>query len=212
MARRDSNAKINAPTVLLVEGDDENDILSLMLSNMKSEWGKDVDIRVADGRANLVTRLHALAVISGFADVKKIAVCVDADDDPQATNQEWLEIQQSFKVTHKTTHPDIEFDFLVLPDPAQSGALENVFLNSIKHDDPSLGCVKSLMACVFDHAAHSTQAQKDKFALITYVNTHVTKPYHRIGTAVRNDAYDLFDFEHRAFESLRAFLRNLLNV
>ena len=197
--------KITADSVLLVEGKDEIEICTLLLNAIKPGWKAWLDIQPMGGKAGLVLGARAIAVVSGFDRLKKLAVIVDADDDPLETTTVWASEKNDFDDKHLPK----EFHYLVLPASEQKGALEAVFLQSIPLDNASFQCVKNFMGCISDHTLHTTQAQKDKLALMTYTNTHTRTPSGSVGFAMTKDAKDLFDFKNPAFKPLVDFLESL---
>lgn len=197
--------KIEADVLLLVEGKDEKDIFSLLLDQIKPGWSAQIDIQSVDGKAGLLPGAQAIPVVSGFDRLKKLAVMVDADNDPDRTDTLWAIEKKRFTENHSPK----EFHYLVLPGVQHKGALESVFLQSLDESDLHFKCVTDLMACLSGHAGAQTQAQKDKFALITYINTQVKTPYSRVGFAMTKDAKTLFDFKRPAFQRLVDFLKSL---
>ena len=200
--------KISAEVVLLVEGPDDQTVVSLLLSSIATHWRPLIDVQaVADG-GGLEAGLGALATVSGFDRVKKVAVLVDADQSPEEAHQRWARHKTEFAVNHAGK----QLSFCVLPSHTVKGALESLFLQSLNINDPGFTCVQALVACLGDHSIHTTQAQKDKLALTTYINSRVKNPYSRIGVALKQDARALFDFKHPAFKPLVEFLEDLIHV
>lgn len=85
-------------------------------------------------------------------------------------------------------------------------------MQSLAEEDGKFQCVKQLMVCLSGNTRHTTQSQKDKLALITYINASVKTPYARVGVALNQKARDLFDFKHAAFIPLVGFLESLTHV
>ena len=197
--------KITADSVLLVEGQDEIDICTLLLNEIKPDWTALLDIQATGGKPGLLPGARAISVVSGFDRLKKLAVIVDADEESDKTYALWA----SEKMVFSNKNSPKEFHFLVLPGLKQAGALETVFLQSLPLDNTSFQCVEKFMGCISGHTPHSTQAQKDKLALITYINTRVMAPYSRVGFAMTKDAKNLFDFKNPAFKPLVDFLESL---
>ena len=200
--------KISAEVVLLVEGPDDQTVVGLLLDSIAPDWRLRVDVQaVADG-GGLHAGLGALATVSGFDRIKKVAVLVDADQSPEDVHQRWTLRKTEFSMNNAGR----QLSFCVLPSNTVKGALESLFLQSLDANDPSFACVQTLVACLADHSIHTTQAQKDKLALTTYINSRVKNPYSRIGIALKQDARALFDFKHPAFKPLVEFLEDLIHV
>lgn len=200
--------KITAEVVLLVEGADDQQIVAALLDQLKPGWKSLIDIQAKAQNGGLVQGARALAVVSGFDRVKTVAVLVDADETPEKTNARWAAETQSFL----QKHPALQMRYLVLPSADLKGALETVFLQSLSVENEKFQCVKQLMVCLSGITRHTTQSQKDKLALITYINACVKTPYARVGKALEQAARGLFDFKHPAFIPLVVFLESLTHV
>jgi hypothetical protein len=196
---------ITADVVLLVEGKDDRQIVCHLLDGINPDWKQCVDVQAKGGVNGLEPAVRAIAVVSGFDRVKKVAVLVDADERPEKTDETWAEEKRLFLAAH----PDREMHYLVLPSSTDKGALETVFLRSLELENTNAQCVVKFMSCISGNTLHTTQAQKDKLELITYINTHVKTPFSRVGFAMANDAKNLFDFNHPAFQPLVVFLKSL---
>lgn len=201
--------KIDAPVVLLVEGADDEDVVNLLLDEIQPDWRQQIDVQLVSNQGGHLARLNALATVSGFLNrVKKVAILEDSDETPEKKQALWVDESQAFT----QRYPGIELVFCLLPSPSKKGALESLFLQSIKPASPNFACVQTFADCVERHTPHTTQAQRDKLALISYVNSHVSGPYSRIGVAIEQDAKTLFDLKHAAFKPLVEFSESLAHV
>ena len=200
---------IDADVVLLVEGSDDIFVAGLLLDNISPTWRTKVDVQEVAQMGGYSQRLIALATLPNFKNrVTKVAVLVDSDNRPAEKAVLWAEEKMRFE----QVNPTVQLVCLIVPSPTTNGALESVFLQSLQPDNASIACVLALNDCLAGHTRHSTQAQKDKFALMTYINSRVKNPYSRIGYALTQDARDLFDFKHPAFKPLVEFLESLIHV
>ena len=200
--------KIDADVVLLVEGSDDVAVVELLLNAIKPDWKRLVDVQALADGGGLSAGVAALATVSGFDRVKKVGVLVDADESPKQIDDQWAKRADEFSANDLGR----QLSYCVLPSNSLKGALESLFLQSLTPGDRHFACVQALTICLDGQTPHTTQAQKDKLALTTYINSRVKSPYSRIGVALKQDARDLFDFKHPAFKPLVEFLENLTHV
>lgn len=199
---------ITARVLLLVEGPDDHAIVCYLLNGINPGWKQSIDVQHKGGASGLAQAARAIRLVTGFDQVRKLAVLVDADEAPEKTDQNWAEEKRLFLIDC----PDRQMHYLVLPSSAAKGALESVFLQSLEPENINFQCVANFMACLSGHTRHTTQAQKDKLALISYINSSVKTPYSRVGIALGQGAKKLFDFTHPAFQPLVVFLESLFDV
>lgn len=199
---------ITKRVLLLVEGPDDHAIVCYLLNGINPDWKQSIDVQHNGGASGLPKAARAIRLVSGFDQVRQLAVLVDADESPAKTDQVWSEEKRLFLIEY----PDRKMDYLVLPSSAAKGALETVFLQSLGQENINFQCVANFMACLSGHTRHTTQAQKDKLALISYINSCVKTPYSRVGVALGQGAKKLFDFTHPAFQPLVVFLESLFDV
>jgi hypothetical protein len=198
---------INAPVLLLVEGRDEKEICEILLHKIDPLFAQKIDVQHADGGASLLASANTVDVLSGFSQLKTMAIVVDAEESPNKTNSTWTQ----FKNTFQKNYPICGCEILVLPSAEESGALETLFLKSLDTEKNSIArCAIDFVACVGELGAQSTQARKDKLALVSYINAHTKNPYSRVGVAIQQDASKLFDFDHPSFQPLTEFLKAVL--
>lgn len=198
---------ITAANVLLVEGKDEKFLAELLLQMHDASFAEKVDIQNEGGGSKLLASAQAIDVVSGFNQLKRLAILVDAEEDRDATDAIWTKFRTDFL----NQYPSRECDYLILPTNQSSGALESVFLQTLDtNTNPIAKCTTDFMTCVAGHDKQSTQAQKDKLALMTYINAEVKTPHSSLSVALLQRAKHLFDFKHEAFKPLTEFLQKLL--
>ena len=196
---------ITKKSLLLVEGPDDHAIVCHLLKEINPNWMQQLDVQCSDGASNLPQAIRAIQFVSGFDQVHQLAVLVDADQSPEKTAQIWSKEKFLFESKFSTK----KFNYFILPSLTAKGALETVFLQSLDLKNTKIQCVTCFMECLSGQTPHTTQAQKDKLALISYINASVKTPYSRVGLALQQKAKDLFDFNHPAFQPLIHFLESL---
>lgn len=196
---------ITKKSLLLVEGPDDYGIVCHLLNEINPDWKQLIDVQHSEGASNLPKAAQAIQLVSGFDQVHQLAVLVDSDESPEKTDQIWSKQKTLFE----SNFPSKKFYYLVLPSSITQGALETIFLQSLETDNKKFQCVINFMTCLSGQTPHTTQAQKDKLALISYINASVKTPYSRVGMALQQKAKNLFDFTHPAFKPLVDFLESL---
>jgi hypothetical protein len=201
---------ITRPILLLVEGADEKDICEFLLKKICSNYSDCITVEDAKGGDDLLKQVEGLDIRSGFTVLKTLAIICDAEEKPVTTAKRWRDFEQDFnndKNKNKTCK------VLILPSDTEEGAIERLFLDSLDFSENSKDfiakCVEKFVTCVGKDSPHTTQAQCNKFKLITYINSKSKKPYTRIGIAIKDSKKDLFDFKHDSFKPLIKFLTAL---
>lgn len=200
---------ISRSKLLLVEGQDEVDVCHLLLRNIDPNYAQQLDVQTGkdDKKKDLMKLASALDVATGFDQLQKLAILVDAEETPDLTYQKW----QAFKEEFEATHEGKSCEVLILPSSTQKGSLESIFVAALQEGGDAIAqCASSFIQCVGDRGQLSTQARRDKAQLICYINANSSNPYSRIGVALSQQAKDLFDFEHPSFNTLKNFLQRLL--
>jgi hypothetical protein len=204
------NRPLESPRVIVCEGADEADILSL-LRNELDLAESDVEIVDAKGRQHLKQKCDDLFFSSGGSDIRLMAVVLDSEDD--LVDTEALIARIRAEVGERA-----ELLFFQLPMADQPGALETLIRAAISADSPGHACATQWAQCVeFDpgipsHYQKTTQAQRDKAWLQVWL-THRTRDtaYSRIGYALAKNA-DLRYELNTALDPLRHVLRDVLQA
>ena len=198
---------ITAPTLLLVEGADEKAVATLLLKALNPDFERSIDIQHGDGNDDVFKLAGAIDIVDGFRQLKVFALIVDAEENPASTLKKCETIQASFN----SQFPALNFQFLIQPSATQKGAIDSVFLQSLDTaTNTTARCAIDFSACAYGNKGNTTQAKKDKLALVSYINANTKNPYSRIGVALSQDARNLFDLNHVAFSPLKSFLSGLL--
>ena len=204
------NRPLESPRVIVCEGADEADILSLL----RDELGlteADVEIVDAKGRQHLLSCCDDQFYRSGGSDIRLMAVVLDSEDDLAQTQA--LVASLRAKVGERA-----RLQFFQLPRHDQTGALETLIRAAIPPDSPGHACATQWAQCVESDPGiplnyqKTTQAQRDKAWLQVWL-THRTRDtaYSRIGYALGKNA-DLRDELKAALDPLRQVLSDVLGA
>ena len=142
---------IREKKVLAVEGKDEVNFFDALLKYLEITG---FEIRDVGGKSQFKDKLPALVKISGFSDVKALAVIRDADKDADAVFD---------SVRHVLTKEGLEppalmnrfsdgnpvIGIFIMPGDSDRGMLEDLCLRTVK-DHPAMGCVDIFVDCVRD--------------------------------------------------------------
>ncbi|SRR6266516_4005290 len=189
---------IAATRMLLGEGREEEIFLGALLAHLGITG---VQIERYDGKSNLAPFLKALKNRSGFAQVVKLSILRDGDDDPVGA-----ESSVNNAIAQAAFEPDLIVKTLILPGGTHVGALENLCLQSIA-GQPIESCVEEYISCAARATGHSHAGttNKAKARVHTWLAAQ-PRPDLRLGDAA---AAGLIDWSSPAFDQLKAFVRNL---
>ena len=189
---------IEATPMLLGEGKEEEVFLEALLKHL-GIFG--VQVENYGGKSNLAPLLKALKNRSEFAQVDKLSILRDADDDPTgaASSVDNAIAQAAFAA-------ELTVRKLILPGGTQVGALENLCLQSIA-GRPIETCVEEYISCAARATGHihTTTTNKAKSRIHAWLAAQ-PRPDLRLGLAA---ADGLIDWSSSAFDQLREFVRDL---
>lgn len=204
------NRPLESPRVIVCEGADEADILSL-LRDEQALTEADVEIVDAQGRQHLLSCCDDQFFRSGGSDIRLMVVVLDSEDDLAQTQALGDSIRA--KVGERA-----RLRFFQLPHPGQTGALETLIRSALPADSPGHVCATQWAQCVQADPSipsqyqKTTQAQRDKAWLQVWL-THRTRDtaFSRIGFALNKSA-DLRAELNTALDPLRDMLHAILSA
>src|SRR5471032_158051 len=85
------NDEITAPVLLLVEGEDEENLVRWMCEHWFGPQASNIDIENVQGRDKFPARFKALKVRS-LGKLMVVGVIADSEEDPVATIQRWSDL------------------------------------------------------------------------------------------------------------------------
>src|SRR5436309_10873396 len=189
---------IAATRLLLGEGREEEIFLDALLAHLGITG---VQIERYNGKSNLAPFLKALKNRSGFAQVVKLSILRDGDDDPVGA-----ESSVTNAIAQAAFQADLTIKTLILPGGMQVGALENLCLQSIA-GQPIESCVEEYISCAARATGynHTTTTNKAKARVHAWLAAQ-PRPDLRLGNAA---AAGLIDWSSPAFDQLKAFVHDL---
>jgi predicted ATP-dependent endonuclease of OLD family len=189
---------IEATRMLLGEGVEEELFLNALLKHLGISG---MQVENYGGKNNLAPFLKALKNRSGFVQVQKLGILRDADDNPAgaAASVDGAIAQAAFG-------EELTVKKLILPGGMNTGALENLCLQSITGHAIEK-CVEDYMSCAAQATghAHATTTNKAKARIHAWLAAQ-EKPDLRLGHAA---AGGLIDWSSPAFAPLKSFLQEL---
>ena len=189
---------IAATRMLLGEGREEEIFLEALLAHLGITG---VQVERYNGKSNLAPFLKALKNRSGFAQLVKLSILRDGDDDPVGA-----ESSVANAIAQAAFQAELTVKTLILPGGTQVGALENLCLQSIA-GQPIESCVEEYMSCAARATGyiHTTTTNKAKARVHAWLAAQRI-PDLRLGNAA---AAGLIDWSSPAFDQLKAFVRDL---
>lgn len=196
---------ITTPKLLLVEGKDEKNIFTALLSHLSLE-----DIQVLDiaGKTKIHKKLKALTTLApNFSNVTSIGIVRDADDKPKGAFQSICSAlkKAGLSVPRKQlsfTAERPKIGILILPKPGSKGMLEDICLESIK-DTPEVKCIKIYFDCIKKNTK-TLPNNLSKAKIHAFLAAK--EPGLRLGEAAQKGRWQ---WDHEAFNGIKNFLRML---
>lgn len=194
------------PKLLLVEGRDEELVLSALLRHLEIY---DVQVQGYGGKTRLRYFLTTVTNEPNFDQIQSIGIVRDADDNARSALQSvqsslrnvGLPAPQTFLVPADGTPKVAVF---IMPDNANPGALEDLCLAALS-DDPAMACVADFVRCLQDVAVTPPVAVA-KARIHAFLSSR-PDPDLRLGEAAQREGY--LPWNNPAFDQLADFLRNL---
>lgn len=193
------------PHVLVVEGLDDFNVVVGILAAMEIE---SVHIVCTDGVENLAPRLKVYAKTPGWANVRRLCILVDSDNDPagrlasirSALGNAQLPVPRA---AGEIAGEGLSVLYSTLPAPDAVGRLETVIANAVPHE--TRACIDQFMGCA-GIADDGVSGRHEKAYVHAYIAT-TSDPGAKIGEAVTSRVIDV---SAPAFEPIRAVLRALV--
>lgn len=190
--------------LLVVEGKDDYFFFENFLKNLNIN---DVDIRNVGGKDDYKNKLPLLKKTSGFDNVKKIAIIIDAHDDCNSTFKSIYNIiRRKMKLippktpnTYSEENPSI--GIFIMPDNCKNGSIEDLCLNTIKSDS-SLKCIDIFIECIKKIKQYSNISKISKRKVQIYLSVKPKIP-NSLGLGAKQGYWD---FSSKEFDSLKKFL------
>lgn len=199
---------LQKPGLLLGEGKDEVMFFGALLTEM--HLMDRVQVLDYGGVAKLREFLDDLAQLPGFEKLRVIAITRDADEDAASAQSSLRNVIDASQIGDV-----LDVCSFVLPDNINPGALESLWLASLK-ESPLESCVDAFFDCAKAKGwkPSHTFAKNDKARIQLHIATKDT-PNERFGLAAWHGRKNTempwmkdqwVDFEHPAFAGLKKFL------
>ncbi len=137
------------PTVLIVEGKDEEQFFDALINYIGL---KGIQILPIGGKTRLKYNLKALVSTTRFSEIKSLGIIRDANTNPDSAFQSVQKALQDsgLPVPSKALKPvgfKPRITVMILPDEKTPGMLEDVCINAVSND-PSFFCVEGYFKCL----------------------------------------------------------------
>lgn len=200
--------QIEREKLLIVEGIDDKDFFE---SFLKHEEIAGVEIIEAGGNKNFKNVIPNIVKISGFKNIKTIAVIRDADEN---ANSAFVSIRDILKriEDHNLTPPEILNSFsegfpktgiFILRKPnSNSGILEDLCLATVKNTK-AMDCVEIFWDCIVKNLT-TLPKSPSKTKCLAYCAA-MPELIHRAGLAAKKSYWDL---DSKILDELKQFLNH----
>jgi hypothetical protein len=193
---------IVSPKLICVEGKDEVNFFSALLTNLGI-----INVQIFDfeGKSNYKSKISALINMQGFESVEFFVLIRDADENPpDSAFTSLVSIlgsvglpQPAMDQKFSTGIPQV--GIFIMPGDGQSGALEDLCLDSIQFSE-HFSCVEEYFDCIDTELSHPSKAK-----VLCYLAGK--DPYsNSLGLAALKGHWD---FSNDSFNDLIIFLKYL---
>ena len=211
---RDSrHPPIETSRLLVVEGNDDRNFFQALVAHLSVD---DVSVRPYDGTGELKRYLRTLVAATGFENLRSLGIVRDANGSAKSAFQSVQsglrnaalpvppKVAQPYEAPERVTNgrktPAVSA--FVLPDCESPGSLETLLYQTLKPEIDQ--CITDFLECTGDVDGDKPK-NEDKARVFAYLATR-EDPRHSVGVAARRGVWD---FDHRAFKDLIAFVRGL---
>jgi hypothetical protein len=214
-------SSIEKPGLILGEGIDEVEFLGSLLDHLGLV---DVDVFQYGGKGKLAAYLQDLPNRTGFSRLKRLCITRDVDHPDDSRYTPVASILQSIRGALQPRpvpaaveqivggSGNLQIGIFLLPGQGRDGALEDICLEVIA-DDPAAGCLDEFFRCL-DASLSPRPKLKTMLAkarVHAWLASREVADLARLGLATKGD-YRYVDWDHRAFDPLKAFLWTLFQV
>ncbi len=190
------NQNIEKENVLLVEGPDDVRLVNDLLKTVPN--GDTLQCINSEGKDKMPAILKQIKYTPGFSCAKKVAVMIDADNNPAQA------VKDALKYLRKAEFDSsINTSFQIVPQSGE-GMLEDICMESVS-DSPVMACIESFIECV-NNSGLEIPRNKSKQKFLAYIST---LPKATDGTVKAALQKSYFDLSHSAFNDIRNFLIEL---
>jgi len=195
---------IKEKRLILVEGSHEVKFFEAFLKHMNISG---IQVKECGGKENMIKKMPVITKLPGFESIERLVVVRDADSNPKTAFESVTDCLKRNKLNAPNTTGIFEGSspkvmVVILPSSTEKGALERLCLRSIE-SEPVLNCVDSYYECLQAKGVDITRLN-EKHRIQTYL---ASKPEDFLNTGTAAQKY--WNFDHPAFESVRAFLTKL---
>jgi hypothetical protein len=203
--QRFNKETINAPNLLLVEGQDDFQFFHFLTQRA------DLQIHVYEGKDQLQLELQTLKAVEGFDDLKRAIIVRDADLDPNAALRsvaaQWGNAFQENQpnADAETWFQDREgreWSIWIIPGSNTTGDLEELLWRAVSHSDHR-DCIEKLMTCLesFNGPPFDSKTKARLYSWLATQKEPVTQLYVALAGKI-----PLFDPSHPVFERYRQLI------
>jgi len=200
--------KIEKSKLLIVEGNDEEEIFNYWLKQLNLN---EIQVLAIGGKSNLTTSLELLKNDSNFNLVSNIGIIRDADEDLTSAFRSVNSSLRNNKLIppndqkiYSTGNPKVKV--LIASNDKNKGSIESYFVNSILATK-EMPCVNKFFECIKNVVGTTPNENKIDVAK-TYVYLAANPSYCRMRLS-HSVLAGHWDLTHTAFKDLESFLKTI---
>ncbi|MEA5418310.1 DUF3226 domain-containing protein [Spirulina sp. CCNP1310] len=186
--------KLEQPKLIIGEGQEEKILFSTLIKYLNIG---NIQVESYGGKGNLGKFLKTLHLIPGYQQLQSLGITRDADD---SFDSAFTSIKNFIQAN--LNPDDLNVFTFIMPDNSSPGMLEDLCLASIKPEE--IQCAETFLACI-SSCCNRTPKNLAKAKIHTWLASQIN-PGQRLGEAAQSGC---LDWEHPAFQQLRAFVQNL---
>jgi len=203
--KREEPIKIETPTLLVVEGDEDKAFFEAFVRYLRLE---NIQIMPIGGKTQLRRNLKLLVKSPGFFEVRSLGIIRDADENPDAAFQSVRDALRNAGLPAperplSPTSLSPKVTVMILPNEYESGRLETLCLKAVK-DNPAMICVDEYFQCL-QRRSLTLPKNMDKAKIHVFLASK-EEPDKRLGEAAQAGYWP---WEAEAFDQVKTFLRQL---
>ncbi|MEJ5258474.1 MAG: DUF3226 domain-containing protein [Fervidobacterium sp.] len=201
--------EISEPNLLIVEGTNDKEFVNALIQSIGGQRYMIVELQ---GKNNLSDVLPKISKVSGFGNIRNLAIILDADDSPVRTFQSaknslrkaGLPVPSTVGEVFTKLKPNV--GVFLFPDCQSNGTVEDLIIKTI--NKAVLDCIEAYHVCITEKAENTNFKISSKSKLYRYLAIQ-KEPSRSLDLAVKRKHIDLQSPE---FDRIKESLRKITSL